>query len=242
MTNLRVQDVVPSPKSYRFIPLTRGLWAVVDFSDFDWLNQRNWQAQKRMGEYYAVSGCREKKITMHNLILSTPVGSVGDHWNGDTLDNRRHNLRNTSQSENLLNRRCQRNNTSGIKGVFYLKNRGKWRATITRGGITYSNSSFATEPMAIAWRVEKELDIFGEYSRLMAPPCVDHPIIQAPVRIRPKGRSGKKYITFIQCDQSWRVRIPLDGRRAPAIQLRDLSRAVIVRNKLLLEHGLSIPD
>ncbi|EBW5988281.1 HNH endonuclease [Escherichia coli] len=58
-----------------------------------------------------------------------PEGMVIDHINGNPSDNRIENLRCVSQQINLLNKRKQKNNTSGITGVGFHKQRGKWRAT-----------------------------------------------------------------------------------------------------------------
>jgi hypothetical protein len=58
-----------------------------------------------------------------------PEGMVIDHINGDPSDNRIENLRCVSQKINLLNKRKQKNNTSGIAGVGFHKQRRKWRAT-----------------------------------------------------------------------------------------------------------------
>ena len=55
-----------------------------------------------------------------------------DHINQDRYDNRWENLRDASQEENTQNAKLHRDNKSGIHGVFYLKGKGKWRATIGR--------------------------------------------------------------------------------------------------------------
>lgn len=55
-----------------------------------------------------------------------------DHANGDRLDNRFANLRLADRSENQHNRGTPRNNTSGFKCVYWLKNDGVWLARVQK--------------------------------------------------------------------------------------------------------------
>tara|TARA_R110000787_G_scaffold257554_1_gene362724 strand:- start:18 stop:554 length:537 start_codon:yes stop_codon:yes gene_type:complete len=56
--------------------------------------------------------------------------NVIDHINRVKSDNRISNLRSVTHSENLRNASMPSTNTSGHVGVFWLKNRSKWRAYI----------------------------------------------------------------------------------------------------------------
>ena len=60
-----------------------------------------------------------------------PVGEI-DHINGDASDNRISNLRVVTSSQNKMNRRRPRNNTSGEAGVFFDRSLNRWRATIAQ--------------------------------------------------------------------------------------------------------------
>lgn len=77
---------------------------------------------------------------------------VIDHISGDTTDNRMVNLRDGSQAENMKNRTMHSNNTSGITGVCYRPDKGKWWARIGRKHIGY----FETESAAIYARQRAE--------------------------------------------------------------------------------------
>lgn len=69
---------------------------------------------------------------MHRFILGITDPKIQvDHINGDSLDNRKINLRLCSNSENSRNRGANKNNTSGYKGVRFRKEYGTYFATIT---------------------------------------------------------------------------------------------------------------
>lgn len=56
-----------------------------------------------------------------------PDGAI-DHINANASDNRISNLRIATQLENTRNRRIPKNNTSGVKGVYWDLEKRKWRA------------------------------------------------------------------------------------------------------------------
>ena len=69
--------------------------------------------------------------TLSNLILPPSEGNVVDHINGNTLDNRKVNLRlipSWGNQQNLAN--LVRTNKSGYRGVSWYKRIGKWRAKV----------------------------------------------------------------------------------------------------------------
>ena len=69
---------------------------------------------------YATSGDRRNSI--HRLVMGSPKGMCVDHINGDTLDNRKENLRVCTRSQNSQNQKIKSHNQSGYKGVYYSKN------------------------------------------------------------------------------------------------------------------------
>lgn len=115
----------------KLIPLTKGMSAMVDDGDFDFVNQWKWCAQKTKRGFYAKraeeKGGNHKTIYMHRVLCA---GKKVDHKNHDSLNNQRHNLRPCSHAENIHNSKVQKNNTSGFKGVGWDKTRNKWMAYI----------------------------------------------------------------------------------------------------------------
>lgn len=170
MTNLRKQAVVPSPKSYRLIPLTKGQFAIVDTGDFAWLNQWVWGANKSpRGWFYATrrewrgAGKKQTIIQMHNLILGIARG--GDHISGNTLDNRRLNLRKATKRQQAINQQVRSDNTSGATGVSYVTRNKQWRAYIHVRKRPRSLGYFDTRDEAIEARRRGEIKYYGGFIR-----------------------------------------------------------------------------
>ena len=65
---------------------------------------------------YAMNGGRDKSI--HRIVMNNPKGMDVDHVNGDTLDNRKENLRVCTRSQNAQNKKLREDSSSGMKGVW----------------------------------------------------------------------------------------------------------------------------
>lgn len=88
-----------------------------------------------------------------------------DHANGDPTDNRLVNLRNCTHSQNLKNVKRPSHNTSGLKGVHFHRQTGKWRARITAGGRHHSLGLHPTKELAHAAYREGALKLHGDFAR-----------------------------------------------------------------------------
>lgn len=117
------------------IALTRGLFAVVDDSDFESLARHRWYAIIRVHTPYAArsvrSGGKKSMILMHRHLMGLLAGDSRqvDHVNSDGLDNRRTNLRIATSQHNHYNFQA-RSGSSTFKGVSWNKRAGKWLASI----------------------------------------------------------------------------------------------------------------
>lgn len=116
----------------RRILLSAGESAMVDDEDYHWLSQYEWYLIENGDHRYASrTETRDSKsytVLMHREILGVVDRSEVDHINNDGLDNRRHNLRRCSHTQNMQNRVIHRNNKSGFKGVWFCSHR--WRVAI----------------------------------------------------------------------------------------------------------------
>lgn len=87
-----------------------------------------------------------------------PVGQV-DHINRNRSDNRINNLRITTNQGNSKNKSKPKNNTSGVPGVSWRKDRNKWQARI---GVDFKQKSLGfyddfDDAVAARKRAEEEL-------------------------------------------------------------------------------------
>lgn len=90
-----------------------------------------WTVDKNGNTFYLHRINREKqKIKFHRELLSLKDGEIYDHINRNGLDNRICNLRPSTQQQNKCNQGIQKNNTSGIKGVHWCKEKNKWVARV----------------------------------------------------------------------------------------------------------------
>ncbi|WP_367126151.1 HNH endonuclease [Ralstonia sp. CP] len=121
----------------------------VSAEDYEYLSQWKWHVdcRRRAARHVRIHGKRTQ-ATMHRQIMGLATGDKRhvDHINGDTLDNRRSNLRVCSHSDNQHNKGAQRNNKCGIKNV---RNRnGKWCAEIRYKGKLYYLGNMETIELA----------------------------------------------------------------------------------------------
>ncbi len=98
---------------------------LLDDDDFDRIGKlgrtNKWcvrACKNRHGLYYFQKRLSDQKlIELHRFIVNAPKGMVVDHINGDTLDNRKDNLRICSNGSNIRKGKIRTNNKSGYPGV-----------------------------------------------------------------------------------------------------------------------------
>lgn len=160
----------------REIPLTKGHVALVDADLFDWLNQWSWQAHvKETGKVYArrvlCFNAVKTKFAMHRVIACAPPDAEVDHINGNSLDNRRANLRLATRWQNGLNTRRPKPPTSGFRGVRMPagKRRPLYSAVIcVRGRTLYLGGRPTAEEAARLYDAAAR-EHFGEFAVLNFP-------------------------------------------------------------------------
>jgi hypothetical protein len=99
-------------------------------------------------------------MLMHRFIMSTPDGMDTDHKNGNTLDNRKANLRICTTSQNMMNT-TKRNGSNTYKGV-YKTRYGTFNARIK----TMYLGTFVSEKDAAESYNQAAKKMFGEFAKL----------------------------------------------------------------------------
>lgn len=151
------------------INIGHGRFVICDWCDWELVKGFRWSATCT-GTIYAHAWTgggqkNRKKVLMHRLIMKPSKGKVIDHKNGNGLDNRRCNLRETTRTRNNYNTAPIRG-SSNYKGVHLDKQTGKWKASITVGGQRYYLGLHKLEDDAAqAYNTAAEKH-FGEFARL----------------------------------------------------------------------------
>lgn len=132
---------------------------LIDDEDFNkiknykWYIEINRKNQIRSVLSVFISNGKKKTIRMHSLILNT--NKIIDHKDLNVLNNQKNNLRICTHKQNLCNRNIFKNNSSGYKGVVFIKKIQKFKAQIKHDGIQEYIGYFNTkEEAAIAYNLK----------------------------------------------------------------------------------------
>lgn len=154
-----------------YVPLTQGYEAIVDMSDIHLISGVNWHARRDGCLVYA--GCNLPKngsgkrgyISMHRLIMGSPINMEVDHRDRNGINNRKCNLRIASKSQNQANRKTSQLNISGFKGVSPCKRNGTWHARISKGGKRFSLGYYKTPEEAHLAYINASREMHGSFGR-----------------------------------------------------------------------------
>lgn len=140
---------------------------IADLEDIEKLKYHKW----RLGTFgYAITGlpARGTQRNASHVVLgidSRKTDLVVDHINGNTLDNRKCNLRLITQQQNLLNRRQSKSFNAPAKGICFDKTRNKWCSEIRFGGTRVHFKRQKNLDAAAFQRYVAERILFKQFSR-----------------------------------------------------------------------------
>lgn len=157
------------------LPLSKGFFSIIDSWDAQFLSQWNWTGRcNKWGSVYAVrtvlTPFGSKEVALHRMVavragILTSTNLFIDHKNLDSLDNRSSNLRISTNAQNCSNKRARKDNSTGIKGVYWATRESKWRAYITVRGVYHHLGYTDTAEEAAALYAEASKRLHGEFGR-----------------------------------------------------------------------------
>jgi hypothetical protein len=154
------------------------MWTIIDLEDLDYVIKWTWYARYNRSnqKYYATH-------TVYSSEIKTTEASIGlqyylmnknndpniyiDHYNHDTLDNRKENLRVTSNDENTKHRDSKNvNNKSGYRNVAYIKGDHKhpYYVQLMVNGRNTVLGKFSDVDEAGAYAKRMRHELYGEFA------------------------------------------------------------------------------
>jgi hypothetical protein len=143
-------------------------FAIVDDEDIELVSAFKWNAlkggQRKRNWFYATTRVDGRKLlAMHRLVMGAKKGQFIDHINGDTLDNRKSNLRFCTKAENTRNRAKSSTSTNKYKGV--CRSGKKFKAVIRVNGAQKTLGCFHKEEYAALVYDMAAIEYYGDFAR-----------------------------------------------------------------------------
>lgn len=156
--------------------------SLIDECNLDLIRDYNWCWVN--GGYLRGTGGKYRNKYLHRIIAERMGFDLSrsneiDHRDGNPSNNQQDNLRLATRAQNQQNKKKPKNNASGFKGVYWDKERQKWRAYIT---IQIKGKHkriwlkrFDDKEDAARDYDKAALKYFGEYARLNFPNKIESP-------------------------------------------------------------------
>jgi len=148
------------------ILMTNSGVALVDDDDYEFLSRITWYSDTKGYARHRVRFSSTEVITlrMHRVIMKAGKGIEVDHIDGNKLNNQKFNLRFATDGENKRNQKMYRNNTSGLKGVTWHKDKKRWTVQIGLDGRKLWLGQFRDREDAAKCYADAAIKYHGEFS------------------------------------------------------------------------------
>ncbi len=171
--------------------------------------------------------------TMHRVVFLWVHGYLPDevdHINGDRADNRLDNLRPATRRQNMRNAARFSHNRSGVAGVFWNADKGKWTARIKVDGRSIHLGHFDNKDEAAAARkqAESRFNFSTGHGR--------DPVPSSAHNQKKAGRSGVKGV--VRNGSGWAATLYHDRKRHYLGQFKTIEEAAAAWRSKAQELGL----
>ena len=167
-----------------------------------------------------------KRVSLHRYIMKAKKGEIVDHINGDKSDNRRINLRITTNSANLHNIHNFKKNESGYRNVNSDRQNRYWRPSLYSQGKYLFRQRFKNPVIAalvIDRVIKKHIKVFGKLN-------FPNSIKRAHLRTFLESTNGK-------CFKVWFASKTTGQMRQMTCKLHKIKKSEIRNNRFLYDPG-----
>ena len=131
---------------------------LIDTSEIQEVSKYKWYITIRKSKLYCYGTINGSKVSLHRFIMNS--NNIIDHINGNSLDNRKCNLREVTPQQNCYNKRIHGKFFAGIIKTNYVKEKPYMVFFSHRGKERYLGS-FSTYEEAALRRLQEENKIWG---------------------------------------------------------------------------------
>lgn len=154
--------------NYGICYLPNGDQCLFDLEDYDKIKNYRWYKHNRgyvCADLPNDKNGKRRHILMHVLLMGKKTGLDIDHINGIKTDNRKHNLRFITRSQNIFNKQSPHGNND-ITGVHFDKTRKKWMAYINYDKKRVYLGRFESKEEAISARKAAEEKYYPNFEHV----------------------------------------------------------------------------
>lgn len=190
---------------------------------------------------YLICGLLGRRYLAHHVAWTLFYGKVPeadlDHINGVKSDNRISNLREVTNSQNMMNTELRQDNTSGAKGVSWDNTKKLWMATITVKSKIHYLGRFKDLDEAIDLRKKAEEHYHGTFAWEQP----DKPSNWSPEELfKPVSNantSGQNGVVWDRSKNKWAARICINKKHIHLGRFDEFSDAVAARREAEIHYA-----
>lgn len=166
-SNIYFNTIQVVDKDTCILKITSKRYGIVEFlfspCDVDIVSKFNWCVVKHGNHTYARTSDGSNLI-LHRVLLDPGPEFLIDHADGNTLDNRRSNIRICTHSENAINR--TKSKFSNLRGIHQRKENGKYRVYLGLDKKRINVGTFDTLKEAVIAYNESASFHYGSFATL----------------------------------------------------------------------------